>query len=81
MLCRILASYKTTTDKAEVDIAKLRKDLKTQTEKITDKNIKYKDIVEHKQVTNESLNDHHTFNVNSKDLAYSTTIGKLQVEM
>ena len=80
LLCRI-ESYKTTTDKAEMNIAKLRKDLKTQIEKTTDKNVKYKDMVEQKRAMKESLIDHHTFNVNSKGSSHSMAIGKLQVEI
>ena len=46
VLLRRIAFYKTVTNKAEVNIAKLRKDLKMQTKKTTDENIKYKDMVE-----------------------------------
>ena len=62
-------------------MAKPRKDILTQTQKTTDKNVKYKDMVEQKRVMKESLNDHHQFNVNTKGLAHSTAIGKLQVEI
>ena len=55
--------------------------MKNQTKKTTDKNFKYKDMVEQKRAQKENLNDHYQFNVNMKGLAHSTTIGKLHVEL
>ena len=81
ILLQQVNSYKLSTDKAEKDFEKLRKNVITQIRKTTDKNVKYKDMVNQKRKMKINLKDHHEFNVKITSLAYQVAICKLEIDI
>ena len=70
-----VSSLKLSMEKAEKEIENILKDVVTQTRKTTEKNVKFKDMVDQKLKTKINLNDNHEFKVKTTSLAHHVEIG------